>query len=118
MIHCVHWDPNKQILHGLCTLGHGSRAVLLGLGNNDPKRFHALKLRFASPVIPGDVLVTKMWKISRDDAAGFVEPLPEGCERIVFTTEVKATGKVVLGNAYMDLWTEPKDLPAPAKARL
>jgi acyl dehydratase len=106
------------ILHGLCTLGHGARAVLLGMGGNDPKRFHALKLRFASPVIPGDVLVTKMWKISSDEASKFVEPLPAGAERIIFTTEVKSSGKVVLGNAYMDLFTAPQDKSAPTKSRL
>jgi 3-hydroxyacyl-CoA dehydrogenase/3a,7a,12a-trihydroxy-5b-cholest-24-enoyl-CoA hydratase len=124
----LHIDPSypgvkgagfpAPILHGLCTLGHGARAVLLGMADNDARRFHALKLRFASPVIPGDVLVTKMWKITADAAAGFVEPLPADAERVVFTTEVKSSGKVVLGNAYMDIFVSPKAKPAPGAAKL
>ena len=116
----LHIDPNypgvkgagfpAPILHGLCTLGHGSRSVLMGMGGNDPSRFHALKLRFASPVIPGDTLVTNMWKMTREQVSGFVEPLPANCDRIIFTTQVKSTGKVVLANSYMDIFAAPAKL--------
>lgn len=118
----MHINPNDfgvkgggfpaPILHGLCTLGHSARSVLLAFAGNDPERFHALKLRFASPVIPGDTLVTKMWKIPAADTKKSKTPLPEGAERIVFTTQVKKTGKVVIANAFLDI------LPAAAKAKL
>lgn len=114
----LHIDPKSPfvklggfpapILHGLCTLGHSARAVLLAMANNDPLRFHAIKLRFTKPVIPGDVLVTKMWKLSTDKARKFKTPLPQGVDRIVFVTEVKSSGKVVIGNAFMDIFNSPR----------
>jgi len=92
----LHVDPNVSkmmnfkapILHGLCTLGHAARAVLEKFADNDPQRFKAIKLRFASPVIPGDTLVTSMWR--------------EG-DRVFLETKVKETGAVVINNAYIDL---------------
>lgn len=77
------------ILHGLCTMGHAARAVLASCAGNDPARFKALKVRFASPVYPGNTLVTRCWKAEND--------------RIIFTTTVKETGKVAISNAFMDL---------------
>jgi len=113
----LHIDPKSfmvkaggfpaPILHGLCTLGHSARAVLLAMANNDPRRFHALKLRFASPVIPGDVLVTKMWKLSLSEAGKFQEPVPQDLDRIVFVTQVKSSGKVVIKNSFMDVFKTP-----------
>ena len=70
------------------------------MGANDPQRFLSMKVRFASPVIPGDTLITKMWKTG---------PAPGStAERVVFSTESAATGKAVLANAFMDI------LPAPS----
>lgn len=79
----------EPILHGLCSLGHAARMVLRSCGGNDPARFKALKVRFSSPVLPGQTLATQMW----DDGAG----------KVVFTTKVKETGKTVISNSYMEL---------------
>mmetsp|Transcript_57701 Transcript_57701/g.163883 ORF Transcript_57701/g.163883 Transcript_57701/m.163883 type:complete len:312 (-) Transcript_57701:116-1051(-) len=85
----VNSDFEGPILHGLCSMGHAARAVLASCANNDPSRFRALKVRFASPVYPGNTLVTRCWRTEKD--------------RIVFTTTVKETGKVAISNAFMDL---------------
>jgi len=92
----LHVDPQMAkmmnfktpILHGLCTLGYAARAVLTTYADNDSTRFKAIKLRFASPVNPGDTLVTSMWK--------------EGT-RVFMETKVKETNTVVVNNAYVDL---------------
>ena len=49
--------------------------------------FQSVKLRFKKPVIPGQTLQVEMWKV--------------GGNKVIFQTKVKETGKVVVGNAYM-----------------
>ena len=92
----LHIDPDQAkafgfkepILHGLCSLGINVSAVLKAYADNDADRFKALKLRFSKPVIPGQTIVTEMWK--------------EG-SRIIFLGKVKETGAVVVNNSYVDL---------------
>ncbi|MGI9425247.1 MAG: MaoC/PaaZ C-terminal domain-containing protein [Hyphomicrobiaceae bacterium] len=50
------------ILHGLCSLGTAGHAILKTYCGYDAKRFRSLKLRFASPVYPGESIRTEMWK--------------------------------------------------------
>ncbi|KAI8914223.1 putative peroxisomal dehydratase [Gorgonomyces haynaldii] len=65
----LHADPRigkklgmkGAILHGLCTFGHAANAVI-GAYKQDPKHFKSISGRFASPVYPGEKLVTRMWK--------------------------------------------------------
>lgn len=66
----IHADPalarkagfEKPILHGLCTLGVATRAVLQTWCDNDPVRLRSLRLRFSSPVYPGETIVTEFWR--------------------------------------------------------
>ena len=95
---CSHIDPEfpgvagggfrAPILHGLCTMGHTIRQVFKEYCGNDASKFKACAVRFSSPVIPGETLVTKMWK--------------DG-DRVAFIAEVKETGKVCISNAYLDI---------------
>lgn len=65
----LHVDPEtaesagfeRPILHGLCSFGIATRAILAAFCGQDPKRLRAIKLRFAQPVYPGDTLLIEMW---------------------------------------------------------
>ena len=50
------------ILHGLCTYAIAARAILKGCCDNDPQRIARFDARFASPVYPGETLVTYIWR--------------------------------------------------------
>jgi len=75
----IHLDPEIArkagfpgiIGHGLCTLAFVSRAVIDGVGDGAPERLRRLAVRFASPVIPGETLTTRIWRAPDPaDAAG------------------------------------------------
>ncbi|MHB1354250.1 MAG: MaoC/PaaZ C-terminal domain-containing protein, partial [Thiobacillus sp.] len=65
----IHADPvvarkagfEKPILHGLCTLGVATRAILQATCNDQAERLKALSLRFSSPVYPGETVATDYW---------------------------------------------------------
>jgi len=66
----LHCDPEiarlagfeRPILHGLCTYGFACRAVLQAYCDYDVARIQAFDVRFASPLYPGETIVTRMWK--------------------------------------------------------
>lgn len=49
------------ILHGLCTLGVLTNALLKTCCNYDPALFRHMRLRFSSPVYPGETIRTEIW---------------------------------------------------------
>ena len=87
----LHIDPEfskvggfkEPILHGLCSFGIAGKAVVRTYG-----QFKNIKVRFAGVVIPGQTLVTEMWK--------------EG-NVVIFQTKVKETGKLCIGGAGAEL---------------
>lgn len=101
----LHIDPDmatmvgfkKPILHGLCTFGYACRAILKTFCDNDTTKLKSLRVRFASPLIPGDAIVTEMWK--------------ESPTTIIFQTKSKASGQAVLANAVATI-VSGSDAPA------
>jgi acyl dehydratase len=87
----LHIDPKaaryggqeRPILHGLCTYGFATRAILYGACNGDVSRFREFKARFTNVVYPGDILTTEGWKVE---------------DRYII--QVRTESKVVLSNAY------------------
>lgn len=51
----------RPILHGLCTFGVAGHAVLRSLCEYRPERLKKMRVRFSSPVYPGDTLRTTFW---------------------------------------------------------
>jgi acyl dehydratase len=66
----LHLDPQaakiggfeRPILHGLCTYGFATRAIVNGPLKGDVSRFKQFKARFSSEVYPGDILTTEGWR--------------------------------------------------------
>ena len=73
----------QPILHGLCTYGHCGQLLLGALCGGDASRFAGLKLRFSSPVYPGDTLQLLGWH--------------DGPGRLIF--EGRVGDKTVVSNA-------------------
>jgi multifunctional beta-oxidation protein len=53
-------------LHGLCFFGITGKAILNAYGP-----FRNIKVRFAGPVLPGQTVVTEMWKDAKSDTLIF-----------------------------------------------
>jgi acyl dehydratase len=88
----LHIDPDfakkagqpKPILHGLCTYGIATRAIVNGLCDGDVSRFKEFSARFKDVVFPGETLTTEGWK---DDGR--------------YIIQVRKENTVVLGNSYV-----------------
>ena len=76
------------IMHGLYSWNTTCHGLLKTLGGSDPTNLKEFQARFASPVKPGDKLVTEMWKTG---------DIKDGWEEVRFVTRAEG-GKVVLGN--------------------
>lgn len=51
----------RPILHGLCTFGIATRALIRGACGNDPDRLAALSGRFSASVYPGETQTVELW---------------------------------------------------------
>lgn len=65
----IHADPGAAtkagfeapILHGLCTFGVATRALLSTFANGAPERLKSLSVRFSRPVFPGETIKTEFF---------------------------------------------------------
>jgi acyl dehydratase len=49
------------IVHGLCTMAFTSKVMIDKLCGGDPRKLKRLRVRFSRPVLPGQVITTKVW---------------------------------------------------------
>ncbi|MCB0924917.1 MAG: MaoC family dehydratase, partial [Mycobacterium sp.] len=56
------------ILHGLCTYGFAGRALLAELAGGEAASLTAMAARFSSPVFPGELLTTSIWRTESNRA--------------------------------------------------
>jgi acyl dehydratase len=90
----LHIDPSAArfggfdapILHGLCTLGICARLLLEEICEGDPARFRRFRVRFSSPVLPGDTLTVRAWR--------------ETPGRVLF--EARVADRTVISNAWFE----------------
>lgn len=76
------------IMHGLSSWNFACHGLLQALGGSDPKNIREFQARFASPVKPGDKLVTEIWRTGEKKG---------DWEELRFVTKVEG-GKVCLSN--------------------
>lgn len=95
-------EPGRQmgfggvIMHGLYSWNSTAHGVLRHFGASDPANIKVFAARFASPVRPGDTLVTDMWRVgATEEVEG---RWGKGWEEVRFVTRVEESGKVVLSN--------------------
>jgi len=88
-------EPGKQmgfggaIMHGLFSWNSTAHGILKTISGSDPSNMKEFQARFASPVKPGDKLVTDIWRMGNKDS--------EGWEEVRFVTKVEG-GKICLSN--------------------
>jgi acyl dehydratase len=66
----LHWDPafakragfERPILHGLCTYGFATRAVVGAACKGNPDRLRSISARFSAVVYPGQRLDVAVWQ--------------------------------------------------------
>ena len=79
----LHTDPkfaaragfDRPILHGLCTYGMTARVLLRAFCDDDVSRFRHIEGRFSAPVIPGERLTVRAWRV--DGGAAFTTSVAE-----------------------------------------
>jgi len=71
----IHADPDaakranfpQPILHGLCSLGLATRAIIETVANGSPQRVRSMSVRFSKPLFPGETIRLEVFK-TRDGA--------------------------------------------------
>ena len=81
------------ILHGLCSFGIAARGIITHFCGGDATRFKAIRVRFSSPVFPGETLVTQMWKVD--------------AKTVAFQTKVKERDIVAISNSFAEIIDAP-----------
>lgn len=57
------------ILHGLCTFGVATHALVKSCCGYDPEKLKRVRVRFSAPVYPGDTISTEIWCLGNTEIA-------------------------------------------------
>lgn len=79
------------IAHGLCTMAFTSWAVLTEVGGSDVSRLKRLAVRFARPVLPGQDIVTSVYRTGNHDGTA------------TYTFETVADGQLVIRDGLAEI---------------
>ncbi|KXU33821.1 3-alpha,7-alpha,12-alpha-trihydroxy-5-beta-cholest-24-enoyl-CoA hydratase [Sphingobium sp. 22B] len=74
---------DRPILHGLCTMGLATRAILRARCDYDPARLTSMFVRFSRPVYPGETIRTEIF----DEGGGLVRFRCRATERDVIVLD-------------------------------
>jgi acyl dehydratase len=99
----IHLDENTArmvglpgiINHGMCTMAIATKGAVDGLAGGDPTRIKRVSVRFSKPVLPGQELTSKFWKLDESGDStnyGFETYNPDGAAVI-------KNGRVEIANA-------------------
>ena len=89
----------RPILHGLCTYGVASRAILAHCCDYQPARLKSLFARFSAPVFPGETIRVEMYREKTDESKGG----GGGSSVVQFRAIAIERGKVVLDAGRADI---------------
>ena len=81
-------DFKMPILHGLCTLGIATHALVKTCCNYNSAKFKRMRLRFSAPVYPGETIRTEIWKSG---------------DELSFRCKSLEQDKVVINNGYLQV---------------
>jgi acyl dehydratase len=93
----LHCDPDvaraagftKPILHGLCTFGMATHAVLRTCCDYDVRRIKSIAMRFSAPVYPGETVAFQIWR--------------SGAHKLHLRARIPARDAVVLNGGLIEL---------------
>ena len=71
----------KPIMHGLCTFGFATRALVGQLFPGEPERMTRIKVRFSKTLYPGTPIKTQIWKT--DDGQAVFRVIDQANEQVV-----------------------------------
>ena len=74
------------ILHGLCTLGVMTHALMKTCCDYQPSKFKRMRLRFSAPVYPGETIRTEIWRNGNE---------------VAFRCKSLEQDRIVISNGYL-----------------
>jgi acyl dehydratase len=101
----LHADPQvaktakfeRPILHGLCTMGLAVHALLQQYCESDAERLESVRVRFSSPVLPGQTIRVESWREHQNTNI------------VSFRARITQTDAIVINNGKLTLkTTEPE----------